>query len=48
MAKTNKPPLSPQAHRGAAMGLKLSCLKGKGRASPPASLGLGEGWRGEA
>ncbi|XP_032709709.1 uncharacterized protein C16orf74 homolog isoform X1 [Lontra canadensis] len=28
MAKTNRPSLSPQAHRGAAMGLKLSCLKG--------------------
>lgn len=43
MAKINKPPLSPQAHRGAAMGLKLSCLKGKGESIPTASLGLGEG-----
>ncbi|EFB15542.1 hypothetical protein PANDA_001242 [Ailuropoda melanoleuca] len=29
VASTNKPLLSPQARRGAAMGLKLSCLKGE-------------------
>lgn len=47
VANTNKPLLSPQAHRGANMGLKLSCLKGKAGGSPPPALRWVEGRGGE-